>query len=294
MHYIVKQGESLSSIAQQCGVSIKDILNANPIIKQDRMILVGQKIRIPSADDSKRPSSGGGIRPTVGGKPQVSGQPLWTLAKAHSITKTGAGAPPQKSGPPTYNAWITIKGTASFVRLVRSELDAIARTSAGAKLVGTTGKPGATASAEAWRSKCKVTIVKGKTCRAEPLHVQDGWKKGSYIMYDHLGLPITHGNRGTGTGCGTKLEYNPKQVLPNEPWFTKIPRALVLAHELIHAYLYAKGEADPTMVNGVRNHELQVVGLAPFQGGKITENTLRAQWKPVQPKRTRYSRWKKP
>jgi len=294
MHYIVKPDESLISIAQRCGISFKDILNVNPDIKRERKILVGQSINIPFSDDSKRPSCGGGSRPTVGGKPQIGGLPIWAWAKALSPTKGGVGKATQASGPQTYNTWIRIKGSASFVRRVRSELDAIAATSTGAKLLGSTATSGAAAGVDAWRRRFQVVISMGKTCRAEPTHVLNGWKKGSYIMYDHFGLPITSGNKGTGTGCGTKLEYNPGQTLPSEPWFKNIPRALLLAHELIHAYLYAKGEADPTIVDGIRNHERQVVGLAPFNGGKITENKLRAQWNPPQPIRSRYSRSKKP
>ena len=181
-------------------------------------------------------------------------------------------------------------GPESFVRHVRSELDEIAKTSVGAKLLGT---PGTTAAGDAWRSKFKVVISLGKTCRAEPTHIMNGWKKGSYIMYDHLGLPVTHGNKGTGIGCGTKLEYNPAQALPSESWFKNMPTALLLAHELIHAYLYARGEADPTQVDDIRNHERQVVGLPPFENGEITENKLRSQWKPPQPKRSQYTKWKR-
>jgi LysM repeat protein len=284
MRYIVKAGESLNSIAQRCGVSFTDILNLNPAIKKNRMIVVGQAISIPSADDSKRPSCGGGGRPTIGGKPHVGGLPAWALATARSPAKSVPIKAPQKSGPQPYNTWIRIKGSASFVRRVQSELDAVAKTSTGTKLVGSA------ADAQAWRSKFQVTISKGKTCRAEPMHVLNGWKKGSYIMYDHFGLPNKSGNKGKGTGCGTKLEYNPDQALPSDPWFKNMPTALLLAHELIHAYLYARGEADPTKVDDIRNHERQVVGLAPFQAGEITENKLRAQWKPVQPKRTQYKR----
>jgi hypothetical protein len=173
---------------------------------------------------------------------------------------------------------------------VRSELDAIAKTSLGATLVGPKGSSGQGAAVPDWRKNFDVVISKGKTCRAEPVSTLDGWKKGKYIQWDHLGLPVTYGNKGTGRGCGTKIEYNPGQALPKEPWFKNIPTALILAHELIHAYLYAKGDADPEKKNDIRQHAHQVVGLAPFENGEITENKLRAQWKPEQPKRTSYTR----
>lgn len=300
MSYKVRPEESLVNIATRCGVSVTDLLNANPTIKKQKKIFVGQEIRLPSFTDLKRPSCAAGGRPSFGGgsrpsntgaSPEIGGLSSWAWVKAGS--PTGGGSVPQTSSQNVYNSNIKIDGPASFVSRVRSELDEIAKTSVGARLLGTTGTSAAAASTDAWRKKFKVIISKGKTCRAEPADVTNGWKKGSYIMYDHLGLPVTYGNKGTGIGCGTKIEYNPGQALPDEPWFKNMPTALLLAHELIHAYLYASGEADPTKVDKIRNHERQVVGLPPFEKGVITENNLRAQWKPAQPKRGRYTRWKR-
>lgn len=47
VYYIVKKGDSLSSIAQRFGVTIKALTNANRIPK-DNKIYVGQKLRIPT------------------------------------------------------------------------------------------------------------------------------------------------------------------------------------------------------------------------------------------------------
>ena len=44
----VKQGDTLSAIAKENGLSILDILNANPSISDPDMILTGEKIKIPS------------------------------------------------------------------------------------------------------------------------------------------------------------------------------------------------------------------------------------------------------
>lgn len=297
MNYKVRPEESLISIATRCGVSVTDLLNANPAIKKQRKIFVGQEIRLPTLTDLKRPRCAGGSRPSFGGggppsnavtPPKTGGLSNWVWAKADSSTGGGVGNMASSSGQLAYNSSIKIVGETKFVRRVQSELDEIAKTSLGAKLIGTTGKSGSTAVGGAWRSKFQVVISMGKRCRAEPANIKNGWKEGIFIDWDHLGFG--YGNKGTGLGCGTKLEYNPAQPLPNDPWFKNMPTALLLAHELIHAYLYARGEADPTKVDGVRNHELQVVGLPPFENGEITENKIRSQWKPPQPKRSQYTK----
>lgn len=295
MDYKVRPQESLMNIASRCGVSVGDILKVNPSLKKARKLFVGAEIIMPLTVGSGRPSCGGGSRPSSGGGSRptsgesaadISGAMSWVWAKSVPPTQAGVGNVSRSTGGSSYSSSITINGTATFVTRVRSELDAIAKTSVGAKLLGSSG-------GAAWRKKFKVVISKGQTCRAKPQHDLDGWKKGSYIMYDHLGLPVTYGNKGTGKGCGTSIEYNPAQALPSEVWFKNMPTALLLGHELIHAYLYARGEADPAVKNDIRNHELQVVGLSPFESGEFTENKLRAQWNPPQPKRTKYSKWKK-
>lgn len=46
--YIVKKGDYLGKIAKQTGVSLQDLLGANPQIKDPDKIMVGQKIKLPS------------------------------------------------------------------------------------------------------------------------------------------------------------------------------------------------------------------------------------------------------
>tara|TARA_Y100000004_G_scaffold113959_1_gene128023 strand:+ start:1133 stop:2035 length:903 start_codon:yes stop_codon:yes gene_type:complete len=46
--YIVKKGDYLGKIAKQAGVSLQDLLGANPQIKDPDKIMVGQKIKLPS------------------------------------------------------------------------------------------------------------------------------------------------------------------------------------------------------------------------------------------------------
>ncbi len=45
--YVVRPGDTLSSIAARCGVSLQDILQANPEIEDPASIFPGQEIRIP-------------------------------------------------------------------------------------------------------------------------------------------------------------------------------------------------------------------------------------------------------
>lgn len=296
MNYVIKTADTLKGIACTYRVSVESLLTANPLLKTKKKIVVGSVINIPPPDNFERPTFCGGNRPAFGGgnRPTNAGAPPDDLGLLNggiaSALPIVANTTSLISNSRIYNRSIRIKGMDSFVRRVRSELDEIAKSAIGARLVGTKGSSSKNASDPAWRNKFQVVISEGKTCRSIPIHVLNGWKKDKYIDYDHLGLPISHGNKGTGLGCGTNIEYNPAQVLPKEVYFVKIPRALVLAHELIHAYLYARGDADPEMKNKIRNHELQVVGLSPFESGEITENKLRAQWKPKQPRRSRYIR----
>jgi LysM repeat protein len=62
--YTVKPGDTLSDIASEHGVSVQDLLKANPQIKNPNAISVGQKINIPKGG---HPSGGGGTPSNGGG-----------------------------------------------------------------------------------------------------------------------------------------------------------------------------------------------------------------------------------
>ncbi|MEK9917830.1 MAG: LysM peptidoglycan-binding domain-containing protein [Pelagibacteraceae bacterium] len=49
----VKSGDTLSGMARKAGVSLKELMAANPSIKNANMIRVGQKIKIPAKSDKK-------------------------------------------------------------------------------------------------------------------------------------------------------------------------------------------------------------------------------------------------
>lgn len=46
--YLVKAGDTLTSIAKRFGVSVKDILKVNPDIKDANKIMAGEVIRMPA------------------------------------------------------------------------------------------------------------------------------------------------------------------------------------------------------------------------------------------------------
>lgn len=49
--YTVEQGDTLLSIAQQYGVTVEDIVEANPDIENPDLLQIGQEIRIPLPEE---------------------------------------------------------------------------------------------------------------------------------------------------------------------------------------------------------------------------------------------------
>ena len=95
--HIVKQGDSLYSIAQKYGVSLEDIVKANPGITNPDAIDVGMKVKIPT-----RPKSALGV---IHQHIVQQGDTLWKLSKAWGIQLTDLiKANPQLKNP---NALLT-------------------------------------------------------------------------------------------------------------------------------------------------------------------------------------------
>ncbi|MBE0659634.1 MAG: PAAR domain-containing protein [Bryobacteraceae bacterium] len=105
-----------------------------------------------------------------------------------------------------------------------------------------------------------------------------------------------------GPGSGSTVNYNPdKKSLGPADWQTR-PPAIALAHELIHSTQAAKGTmsdnkadndnkpdpTDPTKKAQTYIDELETVGIPPHDGGPYTENKIREEWPPPQPKRPWY------
>ena len=60
-NYVVQPGDTLSLIAQQFGVNLNDLIDANPEIEDPNLIFPGQVILIPVEDELPPPPSGGSV-----------------------------------------------------------------------------------------------------------------------------------------------------------------------------------------------------------------------------------------
>jgi hypothetical protein len=212
--------------------------------------------------------------------------PDWLQARdTPAPVPAGGGTPaPAPPAPPAvvevkYNAGITIKGPQDFVDKTKAHLDTIAKTATGADLLKSLADSGQVA----------VIVPTTGGNAATP----DDWTKA--IPKDEVlkwkdSTGTEHSLTGVGGGSGTKVEYNPdRKVIAGgtEDWQTRPPE-IGLAHELIHADDAAHGKMDPEQKDGTYNYERQAVGLPPYEDKEFTENKIRAEWDPVQPKRPRY------
>lgn len=100
--YIVRQGDTLSSIAAKHGTTVDEILQTNPQIKDPNKIYAGYELKMPSRQPKKKkPSIGGGIFippiiiPTGKQTPPVPSTPKGPVLIPLPPTETGTGQPPQ-------------------------------------------------------------------------------------------------------------------------------------------------------------------------------------------------------
>lgn len=160
---------------------------------------------------------------------------------------------------PAYGSAITIDGDDDFKRKARACLDAIKNTPTGAKMLR-----------EIESSGHKVTIKKTSGGNGADASSWDGGRKDD-------GTP--------GTGCDTTVNYNPDKTQisdGSETWMNR-PACIGMAHELVHAWRNAKGINDFTAKG-----EDMAVGVSPYENEAVTENKIRDEWTPKQPKRPRY------
>lgn len=158
-------------------------------------------------------------------------------------------------GSQTYAKGIVIKGSPQFRKDTSASLDRLKATPTGAKIISGLSSSGKTVTLE------ETTKANG-SCRrlSDEANRQADGKPGK--------------------GSDSAVSFNPS--------FTPhgMPNELVLGHELIHATHNAQGVRETALTKGVKNAELQTVGLPPFPEKGLTENSLRADLK--LPKRTRY------
>lgn len=177
-----------------------------------------------------------------------------------------------------YQKGMVIKGDQEFIEKTQTQLDCIARTETGWRLLQSLVSRGmtvrlvpSTRKNEARPDNYRAAIAIGKTLK---------WR-------DETGR--ARAVSGNGAGSNTTIRYNPELSVIGyaAPW-QRQPPAIWLAHELIHADDAAYGRMDPELKDGVRNYERQAVGLPPYEGKEFTENRMRAEWSAPQPARPRY------
>ena len=84
--------------------------------------------------------------------------------------------------------------------------------------------------------------------------------------------------------------YNPNREATGqigEEWEER-PPALGLAHMLVRAEQIIRGTVRSGSAGGVREADLEAVGLEPCDAYPFSENKIRAGWKPPQPPREQY------
>lgn len=183
---------------------------------------------------------------------------------------------------------ISLNSPIGFAEAVRADLQAIYATKTGRKLIQSLQNSGK-----------KIPIEYRETNGAAFPNFADD-------PYGERGPdwePAFFNEAGTAAGSGLAMSvgYNPFQEFAseaNESWH-KRPPGIGLAHELIHAEQAAygrmiRGAADNPVTNAgaqpltVHAYELETVGVPPYDTYAVSENKIRDEWDPAQPRRPRY------
>jgi LysM repeat protein len=90
--YTVKTGDTLSRIAQDCGVSLQDLLAANPSITNANLITVGQKIAIRPAAPIVKSAASNLVTPSA--TPQPAQNLIPGIIPGEKVTAVVQGFPP--------------------------------------------------------------------------------------------------------------------------------------------------------------------------------------------------------
>jgi LysM repeat protein len=67
--YVIKPGDFLNKIASAHGITLEELMAANPDIKDPNKIVVGQRITIPAPSQAPPEEFGGSAEPSSGASP---------------------------------------------------------------------------------------------------------------------------------------------------------------------------------------------------------------------------------
>jgi type VI secretion system secreted protein VgrG len=174
---------------------------------------------------------------------------------------------------------IQIRGSKNFVEITKSHLAQINSTPSGKKLLKSIA-----------RSKKKVRIVESEFGNSVHYTNKPGaLKKGKTLEYKDEESNCTDKVEGTGEGSDCVISYNQTAtragIEGDESWRDR-PPAIGLAHELIHADDAVHGKTDTELIDGQGSWEHRAIGLEPYEKKDYTENKIRSEWEPKQPRRT--------
>ncbi|NTV95634.1 MAG: hypothetical protein HGA75_09490, partial [Thiobacillus sp.] len=166
-----------------------------------------------------------------------------------------------------YNEFITIEGTPEYQAMVVRDLNTIAGTPSGERLLAS-------------------MAASGRQCR---IHTDNN--EGNWAWTD----PPPTGNEGThGNQADTEIGYNPERTSlsgpPGSPYNTanwaqepNRPADVGLFHEMVHADDMMNGRMPTTEGNNtgpmagtpIADSELRAAGLPPYDGESYSENSYR-------------------
>jgi phage tail protein X len=96
MRYTVNPGDTLAAIALRHGISLDDLLNANPALRANRDVIhVGQQIMMPDTASPPAPSP---AAPRAAGPVKATQPGSWVLGRLSTKYETGGRGPTTVSG----------------------------------------------------------------------------------------------------------------------------------------------------------------------------------------------------
>ncbi|MBX6377448.1 MAG: LysM peptidoglycan-binding domain-containing protein [Clostridia bacterium] len=112
--YTVRSGDTLSAIAQRFGVSLQDLLEANPQIVNPNVLRIGQRICVPAPPPVVRRRRCLVLAPTDL-TPRADGVALLDFGTGLVMLVAGELPAPAALGGDVYRAWLRVAGTDNWL-----------------------------------------------------------------------------------------------------------------------------------------------------------------------------------